>query len=43
MGFRDRSVLVLAIAVVMLLLLYWAVTLEEERYLENEFGEQYMD
>lgn len=29
-------------ALTMILLLYWAVILEEEKYLENRFGEEYL-
>lgn len=42
MGFGNANLLVLAVAVTMLLLLYWAVIVEEERYLEKKFGEQYL-
>ena len=41
-GFRNASLLVLAIAVTMMLLLYWAVIVEEEAYLEKRFGEEYL-
>jgi protein-S-isoprenylcysteine O-methyltransferase Ste14 len=41
-GLIYASVLVLLSAVTMLLLLYWAVILEEEKYLERKFGEEYM-
>src|SRR5262245_6563446 len=41
-GLMNASVLALLVAVTMLLLLYWAVIVEEERYLENKFGEEYM-
>jgi protein-S-isoprenylcysteine O-methyltransferase Ste14 len=41
-GFRNASGLVLAIAVTMVLLLYWAVIVEEEAYLEKKFGEEYI-
>src|SRR5262245_21106977 len=40
-GFRNASLLLLAIAVTMILLLYWAVVLGEEEYLENEFCAKY--
>jgi protein-S-isoprenylcysteine O-methyltransferase Ste14 len=35
-------VLVLVIAVTMVLLLNWAVVVEEEAYLEKRFGEEYL-
>jgi len=38
----NASVLVLVVAVTMLLLLHWAVIVEEERYLESRFGEEYV-
>jgi protein-S-isoprenylcysteine O-methyltransferase Ste14 len=41
-GFRNASVLVLVIAVTMVLLLNWAVVVEEEAYLEKRFGEEYL-
>jgi protein-S-isoprenylcysteine O-methyltransferase Ste14 len=41
-GFRNASLLVLVIAVTMVLLLYRAVILEEEAYLEKKFGEEYL-
>jgi protein-S-isoprenylcysteine O-methyltransferase Ste14 len=41
-GFRNASLLVLVIDVVMILLLYWAVIVREEEYLANKFGEQYL-
>ncbi len=41
-GFRNASLLVLVLAVTMVVLLYWAVILEEERYLEGKFGEEYL-
>lgn len=40
-AFRSASLLVLATAVTMILLLYWAVVLHEEVYLETKFGEEY--
>lgn len=40
-GFRNASLLVLA-ALIMILLLYWAVVLREEEYLEHKFGEEYL-
>lgn len=39
-GFRHANWFVLALAVAILLLLYWAVILEEEKYLEHKFGEE---
>jgi protein-S-isoprenylcysteine O-methyltransferase Ste14 len=42
MGIRKASWLVLAIAVAMIVLLVWAVILEEEKYLESRFGEEYL-
>lgn len=42
MGLRNASLFVLVLAVVMILLLYWAVVLEEEKYLESRFGEEYL-
>jgi len=41
-GFRNANLLVLVIAVTMVLLLYRAVILEEEAYLEKKFGEEYL-
>jgi protein-S-isoprenylcysteine O-methyltransferase Ste14 len=41
-GFRNGSLFVLLIAVTMILLLYWAVVIEEEKYLERKFGEEYL-
>ena len=41
-GFRNANPFVLAMALTMILLLYWAVILEEEKYLENRFGEEYL-
>ena len=41
-GLLNASVLVLLVAVTMLLLLYWAVIVEEEKYLESKFGEEYV-
>lgn len=41
-GTRNASVFVLAIAVTMILLLYWAVIVKEEEYLERKFGEEYL-
>jgi len=41
-GLMNASVLVLVVAVTMLLLLHWAVIVEEERYLESRFGEEYV-
>ena len=41
-GFRNASLLVLVMAATMVLLLYWAVILEEEAYLERKFGEEYL-
>jgi protein-S-isoprenylcysteine O-methyltransferase Ste14 len=41
-GLIYASVLVLLLAVTMLLVLYWAVIVEEEKYLERRFGEEYM-
>jgi protein-S-isoprenylcysteine O-methyltransferase Ste14 len=42
MGFRNASLSVLAIAVAMILLLFWAVILKEETYLESKFGDEYL-
>ena len=42
MGFRNANLIVLIIAVAMIFLLYWAVILEEEKYLEQKFGEEYL-
>jgi protein-S-isoprenylcysteine O-methyltransferase Ste14 len=41
-GFRNASWLVLVTAVTMVLLLYGAVILQEEAYLEKRFGEEYL-
>ena len=41
-GLRNASLLVLVIAVTMVLLLYWAVIVEEEAYLEKRFGDEYL-
>ena len=41
-GFRNASLLVLVTAVTMVLLLSWAVILQEEAYLEKQFGEEYL-
>jgi protein-S-isoprenylcysteine O-methyltransferase Ste14 len=41
-GFRNASVLVLVVAVTMVILLYRAVIVEEEAYLEKRFGEEYL-
>ena len=41
-GFRNASLLVLVIAVTMVLLLYQAVIVEEEAYLEKRFGDEYL-
>ena len=41
-GFRNASLLVLVIAVTMVLLLYLAVIVEEEAYLEKRFGDEYL-
>ena len=41
-GFRNASLLVLVIAVTMVLLLYRAVIVEEEAYLEKRFGDEYL-
>jgi len=42
MGIRNASWLLLVIAFAMLLLLYWAVILAEEAYLERKFKEEYL-
>ena len=39
---RNASLLVLVIAVTMVLLLYRAVIVEEEAYLEKKFGDEYL-
>ncbi len=41
-GLMTASVPALLVAVGMLLLLYWAVILEEEKYLERKFGDEYI-
>ena len=40
-GLRNGSWLVLVTAVTMVLLLYGAVILQEEAYLEKRFGDEY--
>ena len=40
-GLMNASVLALLVAVAMLLLLSWAVIVEEEKYLESKCGEEY--
>ena len=41
-GLINASALVLLVAVTMLTLLYWAVIVEEEKYLESKFGGEYL-
>ena len=41
-GLMRASVLALLVAAAMLLVLYWAVIVAEEAYLENKFGEEYL-
>ena len=41
-GLMSASLLALLEAATMLLLLYWAVIVEEEAYLESKFGEEYL-
>jgi protein-S-isoprenylcysteine O-methyltransferase Ste14 len=41
-GLMNASLLAVLVAVTMLLLLYWAVIVEEEKYLERTFGEEYL-
>ena len=42
-GVINRSMSQIAIAVVMILLLHFAVVLNEEKYLADVFGDQYLD
>ncbi len=41
-GLIGFSLFVLILSLLMISLLYWAVILEEEKYLENKFGEDYL-
>jgi len=42
MGLSNTSLLVLIMSPFMIVLLYWAVIVKEESYLENKFGEEYL-
>ena len=41
-GIRENSVIIAASIIPLVVMLYWAVIQKEEAYLENKFGEEYL-